>query len=119
MLEIAIFSLIILVFGVLPSLWYLRRRENVDDNPNPHIVIVVLTTLLVLANTYYAYLMGQGSISYVLGYVFFIPLVVVLVSGSNRRRRWNGAFVSSLVIFLSIMVNLVTRADEAARQINT
>ncbi|UFS63468.1 hypothetical protein LOH54_04890 [Sulfurimonas sp. HSL-3221] len=119
MLEIAIFSLIILVFGALPSLWYLRRRENVDDNPNPHIVIVVLTTLLVLTNTYFAYLMGQGSISYVLGYVFFIPLVVVLVSRNNWRARWNSAFFSSLVIFLSIIVNLITAADETAKQIRT
>lgn len=33
MLEIVILSLFILVFGVFPSIWYLRRKEKkIDDN---------------------------------------------------------------------------------------
>lgn len=119
MQDIIVFSLILLVFGVLPSIWFLKRKEKVDDNRKPNIIIVVLTTLLVLANTFFAYLMGQGSIAYVLGYVFVIPLILILIFGRTRKARWNTAFYTSLVIFLSILGNLITAANEIMKQGHT
>ncbi len=110
MVEIIIFLVIILIFAVLPSLWYLKRKNKVkmDANVKPNIIIIILTSLILIFNTYFAYLIGQGSISYVFGYVFFIPIVLVLIFGDHWRMRWNTLFYSSFVIFLSIVGNLLT-----------
>lgn len=119
MLEIVVFSLIILVFGVLPSIWYLKRKDKVDENQNPNIIIVILASLLIVANTYFAYIVGQGSIAYVIVYVYVLPIVLVLIFSRNWKSRWNTVFYTSLLIFLSILGNLATAASEVVKQVQT
>ena len=116
MVDIVVFSLIVLIFGVLPGMWYLRRKEKGVTIRRPNAIIVVLTVLLLSVNTYFAYFLGQGSIAYVLGYVYTIPLLPVLIFGRNGRSRWNTAFYASLVIFLSILANWMTAAGEMVQQ---
>jgi len=110
MLEIVVFSLIIVIFGILPSVWYLKRKTKViiDENSNPNKIIVLLALLLIVINTYLAFVLGQDSIMYVLGRVYFLPALLVLFFSHNQKSRWNVIFYTSLFIFFSILGSLVT-----------
>ena len=78
-------------------------------------VVVILATLLIISNTYFAYLFGQASIAYVLGYVFLLPAIGILFS-KNWRARWNAVLFTSFIIFLSVLGQLISIAGEIAKQ---
>ena len=117
MLEIVIFSLIVLIFGILPGIWYFKRDKSLDKNKNKNkkinLFFVVLSIPLIIINSYVAFLVGKGSIEYIVGYVFFIPVVIILLfslgkDGRNWRTRWNIIFYTSLVTCISSLGNLLS-----------
>ncbi len=70
------------------------------------------TILIVLINSYLSYIIGKGSIAYVLGSVFVLPLILMGVfalfkSSRNIRSMFKIMFFTSLIIFLSLIGNLL------------
>ena len=88
MLEIVIFSLIVLIFGILPGIWYFKRDKSLDKNKNKktNLFFVVLSIPLIIINSYVAFLVGKGSIEYIVVYVFFVPIVIILRNYSPTQK---------------------------------
>ena len=115
MIEIIIFTLIIIVLGVLPSIWYLKRKEKpIEVNSKPNIIIVILGSLLLIVNTYFTYILNEGSIAYVFGAVYFIPMILILIF-NNWNKRWKVILFTQVIIFLSVLGNLMSVVQEVAK----
>lgn len=118
-LNILIFLLIISVFGVLPSIWYLKRKkkEVTTHSENPSIWFMILTFLLFCLNIYLSSLVTEGSISYSLGQVLLFPLFMVgIFSFFKESRNWRSRvkifFYTSLVVLFSLFGNLINYTKE-------
>jgi hypothetical protein len=71
----------------------------------PNIFIVIVTILIVAINTLFAYILGKGSIAYVIGNVYSAPLLVIgffsiWKNYRNWKSRWNILFYVSLISIL-------------------
>jgi len=116
LLEVIIFALIIIILGVLPSIWYLKRKEKpAEVNQKPNIIIVILGSILLIVNTYFTYILNEGSIAYVFGAVYFIPIVLILIFNENWNKRWKIILFTQFIIFLSVLGNLMSVAQEVAK----
>ena len=116
-LNILIFLLIIGVFGVLPSVWYLKRKEKVDDNKNPSIWFLVSTLLLFCLNVFLSSIIAEGSISFILGQTLLFPLLIVgIFSLFKESRNWKSRvkafFYTSLIVSFSLFGNLINYVKE-------
>jgi hypothetical protein len=114
MLEIIIFLVIVIVFGIIPMIIYSKQENKVTEDSKPHIIFSVITILIILINIYFAFVIDQGSISFMLGKVFFLPLVIIgLFSLSKKSRNWksrfNILFYTGLIILIASLGTLVQR----------
>jgi len=110
--NILVFLLIIGVFGILPSIWYLKQKsKKVNCYKKPSLWFIILTILLFCLNLFLSSIMTDNSISFILGKVLFFPLIFVgIFSISKESRNWNSRvkiffFISVLVLF-SLIGNL-------------
>ena len=113
MLEIIVFIVFILIFAVLPSIWYLKRKEKIDLDHNPSLIFVILTITLLLFNTYLSYIAGARTIPYILGQVYFIPLLLIGIfsifkDSRNWKSRFRITFYTSLILFVGLFGNLLS-----------
>ena len=89
MLEVIIFLAIIIVFGVIPMIIYSKQEKKVTENSKPNIIFVIITMLIIFINMYLAFIISQGSIGFILGKVFALPLIIIgLFSLSKKSRNW-------------------------------
>ena len=118
-LNILIFLLIVGVFGVLPSIWYLKRKEKEEasDNKNPSLLLVILTLLLLCLNIFLSFIIAKGSIGFVLGQVLFFPLLIVgIFSLFKESRNWKSRvkvfYYTSWIVLFSLFGNLINYVKE-------
>jgi hypothetical protein len=86
----------------------LRKEMDVKENKTilkPNIIIVITTILIIAINTVFAFILGKGSIAYVIGNIYF-PLLLVVgffsiwTNYRNWKSRWNILFYVSLISIL-------------------
>ena len=112
MLEVGIFLVIVIVFGIIPMVIYSKQEKEVTENSKPNIVFAVITILIIFINIYLAFIVDQGSIGFILGKVFAWPLIIIgLFSFSKKSRNWksrfNILFYTGLVILISSLGSLI------------
>lgn len=81
---------------------------NIQENTiilKPNLFIVIATVLMIGINTFFAFILGQGSIPYVIGNVYSAPLLVIAffsiwTNYRNWKSRWNILFYVSLISIL-------------------
>ena len=117
MLEIFIFLIIIIIFGVVPMIIYLKQENKISKYSKFYVIFVIITMLIIFINIYLAIVMSQGSIGIVLGKVFFLPSIIIgLFSLSKKSRNWksrfNILFYTGLIILISLLGNLVQSVSE-------
>ncbi|MDD2452136.1 hypothetical protein [Sulfurovum sp.] len=83
----------------------------------PSKIVIIISVILMVINSYFAYLLGGGSIGYVAGFVFALPLLIIAISSifkvyRNWRSRWFIIFNTMLVTSLAIFGNLLSMADK-------
>ena len=108
-----VFLLIIAVFGILPSIWYLKRKtKNAGINKKPSLWFIIVTLLLFCLNLFLSSIIEEWSISFILGKVLFFPLIIIgILSISKESRNWNSRvkifFFVSIVVLFSLIGNLL------------
>jgi NADH:ubiquinone oxidoreductase subunit 6 (subunit J) len=117
MLEVGIFLLIVIVFGIIPMVIYSKQENKVTENSKPNTIFAVITILIILINIYLAFIISQGSIAFILGKVFVLPLIIIgLFSFSKKSRNWksrfNILFYTGLVILIGSLGSLIQSASE-------
>ena len=86
----------------------LEKEMEIQENKTilkPNIIIVIATILIIAINTVFAFILGKGSIAYVIGNIYFPPLVVIgffsiWTNYRNWKSRWNIVFYVSLISIL-------------------
>ena len=81
----------------------------------PSKIVIIISVLLIIINSYLAYIMGGGNIGYVIGFVFTLPLVIIAISSIFKVfRNWNSRWIiilnTMLVILLAAFGNLLPSA---------
>ncbi len=117
MLEVGIFLLIVIVFGIIPMIIYSKQENKVTENSKPNTIFAIITILIIFINIYFAFIIGQGSIWFMLGKVFALPLIIIgLFSFSKKSRNWksrfNILFYTGLVILIGSLGSLVQSSSE-------
>jgi NADH:ubiquinone oxidoreductase subunit 6 (subunit J) len=112
MIEVIIFLAIVVVFGIIPMIIYSKQESEVTETSKPNKIFAVITILIISINTYLAFIMSQGSIGFILGKVFFLPLLIIgLFSLSKKSRNWrsrfNILFYTGLIILISSFGSLI------------
>lgn len=120
MLEIGVFLVIIIVFGIIPMIIYSKQEDKVTENSKPNTIFAIITILIILINLYLAFIISQGSIGFILGKVFALPLIIIgLFSFSKKSRNWksrfNILFYTGLIILISSFGSLIQSASEITR----
>jgi uncharacterized membrane protein len=117
MLEVGIFLLIIIVFGIIPMVIYSKQENKVTESTTPNTVFAVITILIILINLYLAFIISQGSIGFIIGKVFALPIIIIgLFSFSKKSRNWksrfNILFYTGLIILISSLGSLIQSASK-------
>jgi NADH:ubiquinone oxidoreductase subunit 6 (subunit J) len=117
MLEVGIFLAIVIVFGIIPMVIYSKQEKEVTENAKPNTIFAIITILIILINIYLAFIISHGSIGFILGKVFALPLIFIgLFSFSKKSRNWksrfNILFYTGLIILIGSLGSLVQSASE-------
>jgi len=120
MLEVLVFLIIIVVFGVLPAIWFLNKKEKPLNDSKPNIIFVILTLSLVFINSIVCYVAVKSSIAYVLGMVYTLPLMFIAVSSlfknsRNWRSRVKVIFYSSIWVSLALFGSVVSKVQASVQ----
>lgn len=93
MLEISIFLVIIIIFGIVPMMIYSKQEKEVTENSKPNIIFAIITILIIFINIYLSFIISQGSIGFIIGKVFALPIIIVgFFSFSKKSRNWKSRF---------------------------
>jgi len=118
-LNILIFLIIVGVFGVLPSIWYLKRKEKkqASDNKKPSLLLIISTLLLFSLNLFLSSIIAKSSIGFILGQVLFFPLFIVgIFSLFKESRNWKSRvkvfYFTSWIVLFSLFGNLINHVKE-------
>jgi len=89
--------------------------ETKTINTKPSKIVIVISIILILINSF---ILGGGSITYLLGNVFLLPLVVIAISSffkvyRNWRSRWIIILNTMLIVLLSLFGNLMGNIHHA------
>lgn len=111
-MDILIFSLFIVIFGVLPGIWFFRRKEK-NLSTKPSVVLIILTILVLSINTYLSYILGKASISYIIGNVYILPIIMITIfmifkSSRNTASIFRITFFTSLLVFVGQLGNILS-----------
>lgn len=117
MLEVGIFLAIVIVFGIIPMIIYSKQENKVTEDSKPNIIFAIITILIIFVNIYLAFAIGQGSIGFILGKVFALPLIIIgLFSLSQKSRNWksrfNILFYTGLIILIGTLGSLAQSTSE-------
>ncbi|WP_324170673.1 hypothetical protein [Sulfurimonas sp.] len=112
MLEISIFLVIVIVFGIIPMIIYSKQEKKVTENSKPNSIFAIITMLIIFVNLYFAFIVSQASIGFILGKVFALPLIIIgLFSLSKKSRNWksifNILFYTGLIILIGSLGNIL------------
>ena len=88
--------------------------ETTPVNIKPSKIVIAISIILVLLNSFMSFIFGGGSIAYLLGNVFLFPLVVIAISSifkvyRNWRSRWIIILNTMLIVSLSLFGNFMGR----------
>jgi hypothetical protein len=116
MIEVIIFLLIVIVFGVLPMMIYSKQENNTTEHSKPNIIFAIITIMIVLLNTFLSFSITGASIAYIFGKVYFLPLAfIVIFSLSKKYRNWksrfNVLFYTSLIVLIGLVGSIFNRAS--------
>jgi uncharacterized membrane protein len=80
-------------------------------------LLIFLTTLVLSLNIFLSSTMANGSIPYILGQVFFFPLLITgIFILFPKNRNWNSItkiiLFSSVIMLLSLIGNVLTTVQE-------
>jgi len=108
MSEILIFITFIILFGILPSIWYLKQKNKPNDGQLYflHIIDILIITLV---NTFIVFISTANSISSTLLIVYILPIITLLSysyftkSNDFRTNIKVIRFISYLILFFSII----------------
>ena len=83
----------------------------------PSKTVIFISVILMIINSYFAYILGGGSIGYVIGFVFTWPLIIIAISSifkvyRNWKSRWTIVLSTMLVTFLATFGNLLSMAEK-------
>jgi len=92
--------------------------ETKTINTKPSKIVIVISIILILINSFISFILGGGSITYLLGNVFLLPLVVIAISSffkvyRNWRSRWIIILNTMLIVLLSLFGNLMGNIHHA------
>ena len=87
---------------------------NIEKKPNK--IVVVISIILIIINSYLAYIIGEGRIGFVLGYVLALPLTIIAISSifkvyRNWKSRWIIILNTMLVTLLASFGNFLPAAQ--------
>ena len=77
--------------------------EGREENPNK--IVIAISIVLMIINSYFAYIIGGGKIVFVLGYILTLPLIVIAISSIFKvYRNWKSRWI---IILNTMLVTLV------------
>jgi hypothetical protein len=82
-------------------------------NTKPSKIVIFISIILILVNSFISFVLGGGSVAYLLGNVFLLPLVVIVISSlfkvyRNWRSRWLIILNTMLIVLLSLFGNFIS-----------
>jgi len=88
--------------------------ETITITTKPSKIVISISVILVLINSFISFIFWGGSVMYVLGNVFLLPLVVIAISSlfkvyRNWRSRWIIILNTMLVVWISLFGNFMSR----------
>jgi hypothetical protein len=83
----------------------------------PSKVVILASVILMMINSYFAYILGGGSIGYIIGFVYTMPLAIIVMSSifqtfRNWRSRWIIILNTMLVTLLATFGNLLSMVEK-------
>jgi len=82
----------------------------------PSKVVIIASVILMMINSYFAYILGGGSIGYIIGFVYTLPLVVIVISSifqtfRSWKLRWIIILNTMLVVLLATFGSLLSISE--------
>jgi len=116
MIEVIVFLLIVIVFGVLPMIIYMKQEKNTTEHSKPNVIFAIITILIILLNTFLAFSITGASIAYIVGKIYFFPLAFIgIFSLSKKYRNWksrfNVLFYTSLIVLIGLLGSILNHAS--------
>ena len=88
--------------------------KTIEKKPSK--IVIIISVILIIINSYFAYIMSGGEIGYIIGFVFTLPLVILAISSIFKAyRNWNSRWIivlnTMLVTLLATFGNLLPAAQ--------
>lgn len=112
MFDIFIFILIVFILGIIPSYFYLKKKEKPNDGKPNYFMLISSITMLGIS-TFFSFAISQGSVGYIIGNVYIIPILMLgIFSLFKNSRNWKSRtrviFYSSIFVLIASFGNFIS-----------